>query len=152
MSGCVLHISTGEAHKLSGQSVTVFEHPCSKRGFVFPVFLICAHCLFSGPWTWLRSAWFPFLRCFPSGIYKQGEEPPEPFSLQDEQSLLAEVLYIWQMLQSLHHISGPMFSSFLLRLSTPKITLAYCHSQSCCSVLKIPLPFVILLKVSLTKL
>lgn len=60
MSGWVLLISTGEAHKLSGQSKTVFEHPCSKRGFVFPIFLICAHCLFSGPWTCLRSAWFPF--------------------------------------------------------------------------------------------
>lgn len=38
-----------------------------------------------------------------------GKIPPEPFLLQDEQSQLAQILYICQVHQSLHHFHGPKF-------------------------------------------
>lgn len=100
-----------ETHNLSGQ---VHSHPHSKN--VFPGFqreppvFVCAYYVWSCHWAspkraWLHLLWTPSLQVF---VYI---DEVSLNLLQAEQSQLCQPFLIGRMLQSLHHLCGPLLDS-----------------------------------------
>ncbi|KAK4830703.1 hypothetical protein QYF61_012872 [Mycteria americana] len=140
----------GRFHNVSGHSVPVVSHPHSKK--VFPdvhrqppvfQFVPIASCPVTGHHQIQPGSVFstPSLQVF---IYID-KMSPQPSLLQAQQSQLSQPFLIGEMLQSLHHLHGPLLDSLqrgltsaeqrgritslnllaILCLMQPRITLAF---------------------------